>query len=234
MPGLTVRSHWHCPVRNFNTSSQEFYARLEPALQQLQLPGLTLSRVRWREGGAFSAEREYLRIERDRLVFDVCAAPFGATYFFSSWLAEKSSKYGFLLFLAALFLILMLFVFTSIFFRLLLGNGMAELLVVPMAIVSLPVVLFVIGFFIHDGALGSDVEALVIDAPVFGWLYLKIFGPGTYYKVDTVQTFQAAVHAVVQDAVTEVLTAKGVRLPPELEKKPVMRELFAKSQHAGG
>lgn len=35
------------------------------------------------EGGLLSVKRDYLRLMRERLVFDICAAAFGTGYFFS-------------------------------------------------------------------------------------------------------------------------------------------------------
>ncbi len=42
----------------------------------------------WKEGGVLSAKREYLRIQRGNLAFDVCTAPHGSGYFFSWWMAR--------------------------------------------------------------------------------------------------------------------------------------------------
>jgi hypothetical protein len=85
-----VISHWHLLIDDFNTSALEFYAAVEAALAVRKVPDITISRVDWKEGGAFSAKREYLRVARGRLTFDICAAPYGAGFFFSSWFAEQS------------------------------------------------------------------------------------------------------------------------------------------------
>ena len=78
-----VISHWYTPVPNFSTSTQDFYAAVEKELTAQQVPGLKIKKVEFAEGGLFSAKRQYLRMTRDDLVFDVCAAPFGVNYFFS-------------------------------------------------------------------------------------------------------------------------------------------------------
>src|SRR2546425_2752428 len=54
-----------------------------------QLPETALAKVEWSEGGIFSAKREYLRIERKELIFDICGAPFGRGFFVSWWLARS-------------------------------------------------------------------------------------------------------------------------------------------------
>ena len=80
-----VLSHWYRYVEDFSTSGLEFYASVEAAVTRRGLPGVTLSRVRFLEGGIFSAKREYLRVQRERVVFDICAAPYGRGGYFFSW-----------------------------------------------------------------------------------------------------------------------------------------------------
>lgn len=67
------------------------------------MPSVTIKRVNEKEGGFLSASREFLRIKRNNLVFDVCASPFGKSFFISWWLYEtmgttrtmfKSTKIG--------------------------------------------------------------------------------------------------------------------------------------------
>src|SRR5690242_20150917 len=83
-----VISHWYSLIPSFNTSTKEFYDAVEKELKERQLPGLDLFHVEFAEGGVLSAKREYLRMTRERLIFDVCAAPFGTGYFFSCRFAE--------------------------------------------------------------------------------------------------------------------------------------------------
>lgn len=83
-----IRSHWNHFFDGFSTSSQDFFCIVEEAVKTKQLPDISLSRVDHREGGIFSAKREYLRVEHQDHIFDVCAAPFGTGYFFSWWLGE--------------------------------------------------------------------------------------------------------------------------------------------------
>ena len=87
-------SHWYTLMENFQASPIEFYESVETAIQKRQVPNCALSRVDWREGGVLSAQREYLRVSRGRLVFDVCAAPFGTGFFISWWLASPQSALG--------------------------------------------------------------------------------------------------------------------------------------------
>ena len=86
-----VLSHWYSLVPNFNSASKEFYEAVEKELKERQVPGLDITRAEFAEGGLLSGKREYLRMTRERLVFDICAAPFGTSYFFSCRFAEIPS-----------------------------------------------------------------------------------------------------------------------------------------------
>lgn len=84
-----VLSHWYTPVPNFSMSTKEFYDKVEAELKAQQVPGLDISRPEISEGGIFSAKRQYLRLTRGDLIFDICACPFGVNYFFSCRMAAK-------------------------------------------------------------------------------------------------------------------------------------------------
>src|SRR5450432_3330663 len=83
-----VIEHWYALVPGFNTSTKEFYDGIEKELKEQEVPGLEMFHVDFAEGGVMSNKREYLRLTRERLVFDICAAPFGKAYFFSCRFAE--------------------------------------------------------------------------------------------------------------------------------------------------
>lgn len=83
-----VLSHWYHLFEGFQQSPQQFYSALEEAIKRRQIPNVDLSRIDYREGGIFSAKREYLRVRRREHLFDVCAAPFANGFFVSWWLGE--------------------------------------------------------------------------------------------------------------------------------------------------
>jgi hypothetical protein len=85
-PGVYAR--WCKLFPGVSAQPSEFYDLLQKALEQRKIPKIEISRVYHREGGIFSAKREYLRMSSERLVFDVCAAPFGTGFFISYWFAE--------------------------------------------------------------------------------------------------------------------------------------------------
>lgn len=86
----TVISHWYHLTEGLQTSPLEFYGAVEQAIATRQVPDVKTLRVDWREGGVLSAKREYLRVRRKDLIFDVCGAPFGNAFFVSWWLGERS------------------------------------------------------------------------------------------------------------------------------------------------
>ena len=83
-----VLEHWIAFVEGFQLPPSEFYESVERELKNRQIPGMEMSRVEFAEGGILSDKRVYLRMVRERLVFDVCAAPFGTSFFFSCRFAE--------------------------------------------------------------------------------------------------------------------------------------------------
>ncbi len=93
-----IISHWSTMIEGLNASPQEFFNAVEAAVRDKQLDKAKHSRINWKEGGALSAKREYLRIRRTDYAFDICGAPFGNGFFVSWWLGEMPSGIlGFLL-----------------------------------------------------------------------------------------------------------------------------------------
>jgi hypothetical protein len=77
-------SHWSQHVEGLNQSTQQFYAMVEAAVEKRKIPDVKFSRVDFKEGGIFSSSREYLRIARGDLRYDICGAPYGNGFFVSS------------------------------------------------------------------------------------------------------------------------------------------------------
>lgn len=84
-----VISHWSILLENFQASSQQFYEALARAIQARQIPAAKLEKTTMKEGGIFSARREYLCVSCGKdFYFAVCAAPFGTGFFVSWWLLD--------------------------------------------------------------------------------------------------------------------------------------------------
>lgn len=212
----TVISHWSTLLEGVQTSPLAFYQAVEAALEKRQIPNAKNSRVDHKEGGVLSANREYLRVMREKLLFDVCGAPFGTGFFVSWWFAEEAPKLNPLVKAAAVvafFVVaaLMLgqfgFVLGPLVFALLLFGGLA-----------------VANTMANNGEFN---ENIIRELPILGTLYTWLFKPVTYYRIDSIEMFQQAVHNAVLEVIDAMTTEKGIRALTESERKPIMREYYS-------
>ena len=217
-----VLSHWYSLIPGFSTSTDEFYQAIERELKSRQVPGLEISRVEFSEGGLLSDKRQYLRMTRERLVFDVCAAPFGTAYFFSCRFAEIPLfiRLWQLLVLLAVSMVagLLWFIVCAHYF------GALSIVVWPMGCV----VLVALAIYILRNAVRmelKDLDAFLIKSPL-GSIYEGWFRRETYYREDTRLMYLDTVNAVVKEHVETVTGAKGVKLVRFNEYNPVLRELY--------
>ena len=211
-----VISHWHLLIDDFNTSALDFYTSVEAALAVRKVPDITISRVDWKEGGVFSAKREYLRIARGRLTYDICAAPYGASYFFSSWFAEQSLLHA--VFYACVLIFGLPIVFLLFASQLGFGNGFLLFFVLLVGALA-----FLRGSVQTGAAL---VEEMILAMPVIGPLYFRLFKPVTYYSSDTRIMFQESIHRAVVETIGEIRAAQGLRALSQDETRPTMRDLL--------
>src|SRR2546427_292468 len=83
-------SHWHQIVENPGITPLEFYELVVAAITRRALPHVLISTAVWREAGAFSPRRTYLRVRWGTLIFDISAAVFGNAVTISWWLSEAA------------------------------------------------------------------------------------------------------------------------------------------------
>jgi hypothetical protein len=189
---------------------------VEKDLTEQKVPGLEISRVEFSEGGALSDKRQYLRMTRERLVFDICAAPFGTNYFFSCRFAELPAKVSLLAIGLIFFVGLVLFVVALRFFGFTLTCFLATAILV-----------FVIYALRNAVSLGlSDLDAWLIRQPLIGPVYERFFRKETYYREDTRLMYLTVVEGVVKKLVEQETAAKGVKLLTEYEYAPILGELY--------
>lgn len=84
-------SYWNTSLYA-RLSPSVFYEQLEEEIQSEEIPRVRLTRTFWREGGWFSARREYLRVQRDDLIFDICGFPIGNSFTVSWWLGTTEKN----------------------------------------------------------------------------------------------------------------------------------------------
>lgn len=214
---IDVIFSWHHLIENFNTSPKEFYSLLEKAIARRQIPNLEISCVEWKEGGLLSANREYLRLSRERLIGYICAAPFGTGFFFSSRLGEISSR-------LTPFQMLVLLVILAIFFKVFISTlGSFWGSIVLVGLIGLLIL------FLRNAANKglTNFDAILLKIPLLGSVYYTFFRPVTYFRYDAINSYADAVHSALLEVIDEVTKAKGIRLS-ENERKPLMKSLYWK------
>ena len=212
----TVHKHWYTPVDGFQFATSDFYERIEKELASRKVPGLSLERLDLSEGGPLSAKREYLRLKRERLVFDICAAPFGTGFFFSFRFVELPFGVR----LAELFVFALSLGLTAYFFIHLWGTvyGTAAFLTLC---------LLTVGFLRNAVALGlKDIDGTLLNAPLVGPVYELFFRKETYFREDTRLMYLTTVNEITSSLVEEFTAAKGVKLLKRFEQNSVSADLY--------
>ena len=218
-----VIDHWYALIPGFNSSTKEFYEAVEKELKERQVPGLEISRVDFAEGGIMSNNREYLRMTRERLVFDVCAAPFGTAYFFSCRFAEIPAVVKLGEFLVLIIVLCFSALIGLIFFVKILG--VLGLMLFPfLLLASLVAAIYVMRNAVAMGL--KDLDASLIKMPIVGPIYEAWFRKETYYRQDTRLMYCETVNAVVKAKVEETTGAKGIKLIRYMENCPMLSELY--------
>lgn len=215
-PKDQIHQHWYSAVDNFHHITADFYQRIESELVARKVPGLEISRVEFSEGGPLSGKREYLRLKRERLVFDICAAPFGTSYFFSFRLVELP--------LGIKPWELLIFLFGFVF--------VAEFFIKSFGIISGVFVLFMVlaaSCYIMRNAVAlglRDLDTTLLKTPVIGPVYEVLFRKETYFRQDTRLMYLSTVNGITEALVEEVTLAKGIKLVKRFDRKPIHGELY--------
>ena len=219
-------SHWCKLIESFQFSPLEFYGMVERAAKKRDVPGLGLSRVEWKESGFLSKNRVYLRLARQRLYFDVCAAPFGTGFFVSSRLTRKMFRMTILkmILLALAVLVFLLTSVSAVGFLFGIGSALKCFALLMLALFGAMAFGLLLCNLDRLG-LGSIDEALMA-IPVLSDLYEGLFRPMTYFRIDQMLMYQEAVHSAVMEAVDEMVNGKSVKPLTELERRPIFAGLL--------
>lgn len=217
-PRVTVLSNWATLVEGLEASPLAFYSAVEEALARRQVPQTQNSRTDYKEAGAFSANREYLHVRREKLSFDICGAPFGTGFFFSWWFGEERPH------LNPIVKVLVLFGYFVVL-------GVAVQLAGFIQGLILFLVLAFVGLAVAN-TLASDGQfddGFIRALPILGTLYEWLFEPATYYRLDSMRMFQESVHNAVLEVIDGMTAAKGLRLLAGDERKPTMHRFYDRS-----
>jgi hypothetical protein len=186
-------ARWHVLVPNFEVSTSAFYARVRELIDQQRIPDLDVSEVTFSEGGAFSARRRYLRLRRERIIFDFCSAPFGTSWFFSCRLGEIKVTLKWWEAVVILALVIGGMGLHGLVFGWYWGAA-----IFVMNIVS---ALFLLNSLVATGQFGLD--AVLLNIPIVGAFYEYYLRGDTYYRDDTRRMYCVGVDQLLRSAVEE-------------------------------
>ena len=211
-----VLNHWVAFAPNFNFSTADYYDAIEKEIADRKYPGLNISRVDYTKGGVLSDKRIYLRMIREQLAFDVCAAPFGVDYFFSCRTISSVPMLN-------IWHVLLVLVFFSAAYGLLLSPLGPEF--DGIAIAGLAIALAVV----LRNAVKEEmafVDTLLLQIPVVAPIYWVLFRRETYYREDTRMMYVESVSKIIQTYTDEVTAKNGVKLVRQYERAPIFGDLY--------
>ncbi len=210
--------HWCELIKDFKISTKEVYDIVEKSIESRKVPGLESKRVFWHEGGALSSKREYLQLARERLTFEICAAPFGTGFFVSF----RSSVVPLVIDPLAIFLVLLILGLSLLAlvssFGLLWGG--------IILVFGLCTLIFTARTAIARGL--ANVDRVLMKTPLIAPLYELFLRPVTYYRIDSTAMYQKAVQSATAEAFDQVFGEQKVALLPEAVSAPVMEGIYTR------
>jgi hypothetical protein len=215
-----ILNGWLYSAEGVSIQPQEFYSSVEKRLEDQKIPRMQISRVEFAEGGLLSNQRQYLRLMRERLAIDACAAPFGRYFFFSCRIVYVPA------------LVRLWHIAAALLFFFIIGIGFIRFLGLEFAIIAFVALLFAIAaVFRNAGSTAfSDLDSLLLKIPVVATIYEDWFRMETYYRVDTRTLYQNILPAVIRAAAEEVCGEKGLKLVQQSDSAPVLTELHKSSR----
>lgn len=208
-------SYWCKLFPSVTYAPGDFYALVAEHLAAQQVPALEVNRVLLRQSGPFSPGRLYFELRRERLVFEICGAPFGTGFFVSSRLFDRRRE-ATLLDLALLFLAIGM-CGAPVAFRfgwvwgVIAVTGIIALLASVMRLAATETLAWL--------------DRTLADLPFLGLIYERFFHPDTYYRHDTNNAYREAVHLAVLRAIDDMTTKKGLQPLADDERRPILRTL---------
>ncbi len=211
----TPISYWCTLFDDCVYSPQDFYAAVERNLLRREVPDLLRDYILLHEGMVFSKRRLYYQMRRERIVAEICAAPFGSGFFISSRLFDRRARAFIWDYLFALFILNALTI--PVWWRF--GT-------IP-SVIIFGILFTSIWSFMR---LGTSTDFAWLDdklcsIPWFGPIYETWFHPNTYFRQDQHAMYREAVNRSVQEAVAELTVQKGLKPLSDAESRPVLPEL---------
>ena len=211
----TPISYWCTLFDDCVYSPTDFYSSVEQGLQRRQVPDLLVDYVLYHDGTVFSKRRLYYQMRRERVVAEICAAPFGSGFFVSSRLFDRRRQafYWDYLFAAAILAALT----TPV------SNQYGSIV----AIVVLGTIVTTLWSLMRlaENVSFAWLDEKICNVPWFGPIYETVFHPNTYFRQDQHSMYREAVNRSVREAVAELTTEKGLKPLTDNEFRPMLPEL---------
>lgn len=144
--------------------------------------------------------REYLRLRRERLVFDICAMPFGSGFYVSEWFWRQPRRMGLVLLMILIAMVVLGFATGTV--------------VVPALAAIIGVVVGVLWF-------GEAFDGMLMRIPLIGYVYERFLRRVTYYREDRTQAFQAAAHTALCSVIDDICKTQGIAPLSDAAKRPM-------------
>lgn len=211
-----ILDHWIAFHDRLSFSPEEFYDTVERELKARKVPGMTISREEFGEGGLISDKRIYLRLFRERLALYACASPFGTGYFFSCRTVYVPA-------LVRLWHILAAITFFGI---------VCLLLVRPLGISFAAIAAVTLVFALAEtlrrlsSSAVPDLDTLILKIPVVSTIYEAWFRAQSYYRIDTRAIYVQRIPALIKEIAEEITAAKGAKLVQQYRFAPVFGDLY--------
>jgi len=211
----TPISYWCNLFDNCSYSPKEFYTAVERNLERRQVPDLLANFILLHEGTTFSKKRLYYQMRRERVVAEICAAPFGSGFFVSSRLFDRRRR--------------------AFYWDYLIAGTILATVTIPILFRYGPIIAIVVFGTVFTTLwslmrLGTNIDFVWLDEklaglPWFGPIYETWFHPKTYFREDQHNMYREAVNRSVKEAVAELTTQKGLKPLSEDESRPILPEL---------
>ena len=212
-----ILDEWIYSADGLSLSGPDFYASVEKHLEGQKIPDLEVSRVEFAQGGLLSDQRQYLRLMRERLAIDTCAAPFGSHFFFSCRTVYVPA------------LVRLWHILAVLFFFSIVGGGLIYLLGFNFAIIALVTLPFAIAAVFRNASASpfADLDTMLLKIPVVATVYENWFRVETYYRVDTRTLYRKILPDLIRAAAEEASAQKGVKLVKQFPTAPLLMQLHS-------
>lgn len=197
-----VLDHQATYLENFSISPGDLYKAIEAEIAERKMPDIEVSRFFFREGGLLSANREYLRVRRERFAYIVCAAPWGTSFFFSTRFTEIPCTLRWWELIFAIGVLGGLFMAYWQLLGLVWGIAIFLLNLIAARVLCRNLV-----------AMGWNwLDDLLLRLPVFGVIYEAYIRPSTFFRDDTRGLFLNLVQAIVHRQIGAFTSSSGLSL----------------------